>query len=97
VLNAVVLDHMAPAAAAALWAEQLLKPFMAQHQHRVGLNHQAGPLVGHAPLLKLLRAQQVQKILLAVAFDALFWVGGAKQFTPARALPRFGRYITHKS
>jgi hypothetical protein len=44
-------------------------------------------LVGHAALLQFFRAQQVQKKLLAVAFDALFWVGGAKQLTPARSLP----------
>jgi hypothetical protein len=73
---------MAPAAAAALRAEQLLQPFIAEHQHRIGLDHQLCPFVAHAPRLQLLRREQMQEILLAVALDPLLRVGRAEQLTP---------------
>ncbi len=73
---------MAPAAAAALRAEQLLQPFIAEHQHRIGLNHQLCSFVAHAPCLQLLRREQMQKILLAVPLDPLLRVGRAEQLTP---------------
>jgi hypothetical protein len=73
---------MAPAAAAALRAEQLLQPFVAEHQHRIGLDHQLRPFVAHAPRLQLLRREQMQEILLAVALNPLFRVGRAEQLPP---------------
>ncbi len=69
---------MAPAAAAALRAEQLLQPFIAEHQHRIGLNHQLRPFVAHAPRLQLLRREQMQEILLAVALYPLLRMGRAE-------------------
>ncbi len=75
---------MAPAAAAALRAEQLLKPFIAEHQHRIGLDHQLCPFVAHPPRLQLLRREQMQEILFAVALNPLFRVGRAEQLTPLR-------------
>ena len=59
VLHAVVLGDVAPAAAAALRAEQLLQPFIAEHQHRIGLNHEQGPLVVHAALPQFLRLEEM--------------------------------------
>ena len=79
VLHAVVLDHMAPATRAALRAEQLLKPFVAEYQHWIGLDHQLGGFVRYTPGLELFRLEQMQKVLLAIAFDALLGVGRAKQ------------------
>ena len=69
----------APAARAALQAEQLFKSFVAQHQHLIGLDHQLGGFVGHPPCLELLGFEKVQKVLLAIARDALLGVGRAKQ------------------
>ena len=65
--HTVVLNHMAPAARAALRAEQLLKPFVAEYQHWIVLYHELGGLVRHAPGLELFRLEQVQKVLLAIA------------------------------
>lgn len=79
VSNLVVLDHVAPTAAAAFGAEQLLQPFIAQHQHRVGVDDQLRFLGVHAPLLQLLWLQQMQVVLLAVALDQLFGMGRAEQ------------------
>ncbi len=84
VADPIVLRHMAPAVAAAGRAEQLLQPFVAEHQHRVGLDHQPRFLVAHAPLLELLGGEQVQKVLAAVAQQALLGVGRAEQLPPAR-------------
>jgi len=84
VLHAAVFGDVAPAAAAALWAEQLLQPFIAENQHRVGLKHQLGLSVAHTPLLQLLWRQQVQKILLAIALNALLRMGWAEQLSPLR-------------
>jgi lipopolysaccharide/colanic/teichoic acid biosynthesis glycosyltransferase len=85
----VVAHHMAPAAGAALRAEQLLQPLVAQHQHRVGLDHQPRPLVAHAPLLEFLRLQQVQVVLAAVAGNGRVRVHRAEQRPSLRsaALP----------
>jgi len=59
VLHAVVLGDVAPAAAAALRAEQLLHPFVGEHQHLVGLDQQLGPAAVHAALLQLFRGEQM--------------------------------------
>jgi hypothetical protein len=75
---------MAPAPAAALRAEQLLHPFVAEHQHRIGLDHQLRPFVTHPPRLQLLRREQMQEILLAVALNPLFRVGWSEQLPPLR-------------
>ena len=48
--------------AAPLRAEQLLQPFVAQHDHLIGADHKLRGFVGHSPGL-----EQVQKILLDVA------------------------------
>jgi hypothetical protein len=40
----ILAAHVRPAALSAARALQLLKPFLAQNQHRIGLNHQASPL-----------------------------------------------------
>jgi len=82
VLHPVVPGDVAPATVAALRAEQLLQPFIAEHKHRVGLNHQLSLSVAHAPFLQLLRREQVQEIFLAVAFDALPGMGRAEQLAP---------------
>jgi hypothetical protein len=70
---------MAPAAATALRAEQLLQPFVAEHQHRIGLDHQLRPVVAHAPSFQLFRREQMQEILLPVALDPLLRMGWAEQ------------------
>ena len=44
VVHFVVLDHMAPVQAPALGAIQLLQPFVAEHQHWIGVDDQLGPL-----------------------------------------------------
>ena len=79
VLHAVVLDHVAPAARSALRAEQLLKPFVAEYQHWIGLDHELGGFMRHAPGLELFRLEQMQKVLLAIAFNPLLGMGWAKQ------------------
>ena len=79
VLHAVVLDHVAPAARAALRAEKLLKPFVAEYQHWISLDHELGGFVRHTPGLELFRLEQVQEVLLAIAFKPLLGVGRAKQ------------------
>ena len=79
VLHAVVLDHVAPVTRAAPLAEQLLKPFVAEYQHWLGLDHQLGGFVGHPPRPELLGAQQMQEKLLAIALKALLGVGGAEE------------------
>ncbi len=84
VQNPVDPGDMAPAAAAALRAEQLLQPFVAEHQHRIGLDHQLRPFVAHAPRLQLFRREQMQEILLAVALDPLLRVDRAEQLPPLR-------------
>ena len=87
VLSVVVLSDVAPAIASALGAEQLFQPFVAEHQHRIGLDHQLGGFIAHPPHLELLRCEQMQEIFFAVAFDSLLQVGRAEQFPPLRALP----------
>ncbi len=69
VQHSVDFGDMAPAAAAALRAEQLLKPFVAKHQKRIGLDYQPRPLVAHSPSLQLLWPKQMQEKLLAVALN----------------------------
>ena len=87
---------VAPAARAALRAEQLLQSLVAQHQHRVGLDHQLGRFVGHAPGFELFRPQQVQEVLLAVAVDLLLRVGWAEQLSPAgSSVSAWGRRRRH--
>jgi len=82
VFHPVVFGDVAPAAPSALRAEQLLQPFIAEYQHRVSLDHQLGPSVAHAPFPQLLRREQVEVILLAIALDSLLWMGWAEQLTP---------------
>ena len=81
VLHCVVFGHMEPAAVAALGAEQFFEPLVAQHQHRVGIDDQLRFSGIHASLLQLLRLQQMQVILLAVALDPLVRVSRAEQLT----------------
>ena len=59
VKHSVVFDYMAPEAAGALRAEQLLQPFVAQHQNWVGIDEQLRFFGIHASLLQLLRLQQM--------------------------------------
>ncbi len=75
---------MAPAAAAALRAEQLLQPFVAEHQHRIGLDNQLRPFVGHSPQFQLFLREQMKEILLPVAFDSLLRMGWAEELPPLR-------------
>ena len=79
VVDPIVLGDVAPTAGAALGAKQLFQPLIAEHQHGIGMDHQLGPFGGHAPLLQFFRAQQMQKIFPAIAFDALIQVGWAEQ------------------
>ena len=87
----VMFDHVAPVAATALGAEQFLQPFVAQHQHGVGIEDQLRLLGIDAALLQLLRLQQMQKVLLAVALDALLRVGRTKQLPFLGAAVAAGR------
>jgi len=80
VLNAVVFGEMTPATAAALRTEQFLEPLIAEHQHGVGIDHQLSALGRHAALLQLFGLQQVQKVFLPVALNALIRMGGAEEF-----------------
>lgn len=80
----VVLDHMAPVAAAALRAEQLLEPLIAQHQHRIGVDDQPCLSVVDSPLLELLRGEEMQEILPAVALDPLVRMDRAEQLPTPR-------------
>ena len=77
--HTVDLGDVAPTARAALRAKQLLQPLIAEHKHRIGLDHQLRVLVAHAAGFQLIRAQHMQEILLAVALDPLLGVGRAKQ------------------
>ena len=77
----VVLGHVTPAAMAAFRAEQLLQPFVAEDQNRIGVNDQLSFFGVHPPLLQLLWLQQMQVVLLAVALDELIGMGRAEQFT----------------
>jgi len=83
VLHPVLFGDVAPAAAAALRTEQLLQPFIAEHQYRIGLNQQLRLAVAHAPLLQLLRRDQVQEIFFAVAFNVLVRMCRAEQLAPS--------------
>jgi len=79
VLHTAVFGDVSPAAAAALRAEQLLQPFVAEHLHWIGLNQQLSLSVAHATMLQLLRREQAQETFLAVAFNALLGMGRAEQ------------------
>ena len=81
--NSVDPGDLAPVAPAALRAEQLLQPHVAQHQHWMGLDHQLGCLVGHAPRFEPVRAHLVQELLLSVSLDQLLGVRWAEQLAPA--------------
>ena len=74
----VVLGDIAPTAATALRVEQLLEPFIAEHHHRVSLDHQLGLAEAHPPFPQLLRREQVEVILLAIALDPLLRMGWAE-------------------
>jgi hypothetical protein len=54
---------MPPASAAALIAEQLLKPFLAEHKHGLGFDYQLRQFVAHSPRLQFLWREQMQEIL----------------------------------
>ena len=82
VLYPVVLGYVAPAVATTNWAEQLFKKLVADHQHRIGLDHQLGSLIRHASGLELLAGEQVQEVLPAIALDALLRVGRAAKLPP---------------
>ena len=79
VLHPIEAGDVAPTAGAALRAEQLLKPLIAEHQHRVGLDHQAGAAIAHAAGLELLGLEQVEEMLTAIAADQLIGMGGAEE------------------
>ena len=55
----VVLDHMTPTTRTAFRAKQLLQPFIAQHQHWLGVDNQFRFFRFHPPLLQLVRLQQM--------------------------------------
>ena len=73
VYHRILFDHMAPTAAAAFRAEQLLKSFVAKHQHRVDVDDQLRLLGRNAALLKLLRLQQMQLVILPLPW--ISWSG----------------------
>ncbi len=75
---------VAPVAAAALRTKKLFQPLVAEHQHRIGLDHQLCPFVAQAPRLQFLRREQMQEILLAIALYPLLRVGRAEQLPPLR-------------
>ena len=79
VVDPVMFGDVAPTAGATHGAKQLFQPLIAEHQHGLGIDHQLGPFGGHATLLQFFRAQQMQKIFPAIAFDALIRVGWAEQ------------------
>ncbi len=72
-------------AAAVRGAEKLPQPFVAEYQHRIGLDHQLRPFVAYALSLQLLRREQMQEILLAVALDPLLRMGWSEQLSPLRS------------
>ena len=57
VFNRGMFDDVAPMVAAALFAEQLLKPLVAQYKHWIGINNQSRGFGSHAPLLQGFCAQ----------------------------------------
>ena len=59
VRDLVVFDYLAPMAAAAFGAEQFLQPFIAQHQHWLGVDNQFRFFRFHPTLLQLVRLQQM--------------------------------------
>ncbi len=75
---------VAPAAAAALRAEQLLEPFVAEYQHGISLDDQLRPFLTHSPRLQLFWCKQMQEILLPVAIDPLLRMGWAEELPPFR-------------
>ena len=77
-LYGIVLCDVAPTAVTALRAEQLFKPFITDHLHGVGPDRKLRLAGVHAPLTQLLGCQQVQKILFAIAFNALVVMGWAQ-------------------
>lgn len=82
----IVLGDVAPAGATTLRTEELFKPFITEDQHRVSLNQQTRFFIIQAPLLELLRREEVEEILLAIAFNALLGMGWTAQVTTERAL-----------
>ena len=66
---------------------QLFQPLVVQHQHRIALDHQPGPLVAHPPLAQLLRREQMQQVAAAIAADPLLRMGRAEQLAGALATP----------
>lgn len=73
-----VFDHVTPVAVSALRAKQLFQRFVAEHQNRVGIDHEMRFLGGDAALFKLFGLQEVQVVLLAVALHQLLRMGWAE-------------------
>ena len=66
-----MLNYMAPVALAANRAEQLLQPFITEHQHWVSIDNELCLFCAYTPLLELLGLQQMEVILFAIALDPL--------------------------
>lgn len=93
VLLSVVLNHMAPAAAATLGTEQFFKPFTAQNKYGVCIDHQLCLFAWDASRHELFRSEKVQKIFLAIALYPLFWMGWAVQLSFGWPSPSLARLV----
>ena len=86
------LNDVTPACTAAFRAEQLLQPFIAQHQYGIGIDHKLCAFVAHATGFEFCRREQVQEILAPIPLDPLLWMGWAEQLTPSWP-PRAGALV----
>lgn len=87
VVHPVMANHMAPASHAALGAEQLLQPLVAEGEDGVGADQQFGLGGFHAPLGELLGAEQVQEIAFAAPRQQMIGMGRAEQLPSKGSTP----------
>jgi hypothetical protein len=83
VAGAIVLDHVTPASGTTARAEQLLKPFVAEHKHGISPYHEPGLLVSQAPFLELFRLEQMEEVLATLSQEHLLRMGGAEELPAA--------------
>ena len=76
-----------PVVGSTLFAEQLLKPLVAQHKHWIGIDHESCRFGGHTPLLQRFSAQQMQIVFFSISAKDLVLVTGQTSCLP------FGRLL----
>ncbi len=74
-----------PVVGSTLFAEQLLKPLVAQHKHWIGIDHEACRFCGHAPLLQGFCAQQMQIVFFPIPSKDLVLVHWANKLPAFRS------------